>query len=147
MEPNAVNDTTTGKTATHDESLIGSSVLEDAQSLWHELHALIHDHFRLAVLETRRAGESLVIMIVAGVMVAVLLNGAWLGLMAAVVLSFIEHGMVASSAILLAVAFSLLLVLILCGVIRHKSHYLQFPSILRSLQPTSPRCRDTDKSS
>ena len=89
-------------------------MLEDAQSLLHELLGLTHDRFLLAALETRRAGESLVAMIVAGVMVAFLLSSAWLGLMAAAVLWLIENGVVASSAILLAVAFNLLLALILC---------------------------------
>ena len=107
-------------------------MLEDAQSLWHELRGLIHDRFRLAALETQRAGKSLVDMIVAGVMVGVLLISAWLGLMVAAVFGLVENGIAVSSAILLAVAFNLLLALILFGVIRRKSCYLQFPATLRS---------------
>ena len=120
-------------------------MLEDAQSLWHELRGLINDRFRLAALETQRAGKSLVDMIVAGIMVAVLLISAWLGLLIAAVLGLVAHGMVASSAILLAVAFNLLLTLILFGVIRRKSRYLQFPATLRSLQPMPSGRRDTEK--
>ena len=112
-------------------------MLEDAQSLWHELGGLIHDRFRLVALETQRAGKTLVDMIMAGVMVGVLLIGAWLGLMAAAVLELVEGGVVAtSSAILLAVASNLLIALILFGVIRRKSRYLQFPATLRSFQTT-----------
>ncbi len=122
-------------------------MLEDAQSLWYELRGLIHDRFRLAALETQRAGKSLVDMIVAGVMVAVLLIGAWLGLMTAAVLELVEHGVVAtSSAILLAVASNLLIALILFGVIRRKSRYLQFPATLRSFQTTPSGRRDMEKS-
>ena len=121
-------------------------MLEDAQSLWHELRGLIHDRFRLAALETQRAGKSLVDMIVAGIMVAVLLISAWLGLLTAAMLRLVAHGMVASSAILLAVAFNLLLTLILFGVIRRKRRYLQFPATLRSLQPMTSGRRDTEKS-
>ncbi len=143
MDTNAVNDGATGQTATQGEP--SSCLLDDAQSLWHELRGLSHDHFRLAALETRRAGESLVVMIMAAVMVAVFLNGAWLGLVAAAVLGLVEHGIVASSAILLAVAFNLLLALILCVVIRRKSRYLQFPAILRSLQPMPVGSRDTEQ--
>jgi hypothetical protein len=122
-------------------------MLEDAQSLWHELRGLTHDRFRLAALETQRAGKSLVDMIVAGVMVGVLLIGAWLGLMAAAVLELLEHGVVAtSSAILLAVASNLLIALILFGVIRRKSRYLQFPATLRSFQTTPSERRDMEKS-
>ncbi len=121
----------------------GSSALEDAKSLWHELLGLSHDRFLLAALETQRAGESLVAMTVAGVMVAVLLSCAWFGFVAAAVLRLVENGIVASSAILLAVAFNLLLVLILFSVIRRERSYLQFPATLRSLHHTPPGHRDT----
>jgi len=63
------------------------------------------------------------------------------------VLMLIQQGMVASTAILLAVAVNLLVALILCGVIRRKSHYLQFPAILGSLEPMPPTHRNRDKSS
>lgn len=146
MAPNAVNDETIGQTATRGDPRKGSGVLEDAQSLWQELRELSHDRFRLAALETQRAGDSLVGMIMAGMMVAVLLIGAWLGLLAAAVLWLVEHGVVASSAILLAVAFNLLLSLILCGVMRRKSRYLQFPATLRNLRARPPERRDQEKS-
>jgi hypothetical protein len=146
MDPNAIENETHGQTAKCGDPVSSSGVLEDAQSLLHELHGLTHDRFRLAALETQRAGESLVDMIVAGVMVAVLLIGAWLGLMAAAVLGLVENGMVAGSAILLAVAFNLLLALILLRVIRRKSRYLQFPATLRSLQTMPSGRRDAEKS-
>jgi hypothetical protein len=145
MDPDALEDKTPGQTAMRDDPLSYSGLLEDVQSLWHELQGLTHDRFRLAALETQRAGKSLVDMIVAGVMVGVLLIGAWLGLMAAAVLDLVEHGMVASSAILLAVASNLLIALILFGVIRRKSRYLQFPATLRSFQTTPSGRRDAEK--
>ena len=147
MNPDSIEDETPGQTtATRGDPVSDSTVLEDAQSLWHELRGLTNDRFRLAALETQRAGESLVAMLVTGVMVAALLISAWLGLMAAAVLGLIENGVVASSAILLAVAFNLLLALILCGVIRRKSRYLQFPATIRSLHPVPPRQRNAEKS-
>ena len=122
-------------------------MLEEAQSLWHELRGLIHDRLRLAALETQQAGKSLVDIIVAGVMMGVLLIGAWLGLMAAAVLELVEHGVVAtSSAILLAVASNLLIALILFGVIRRKNRYLQFPATLRSFQIPPSERRKKEKS-
>ena len=146
MKHDALKDETPVQTATRGDPVSGSGVLEDAQSLWHELRGLTHDRFRLAALETQRAGKSLVDMIVAGIMVAVLLISAWLGLLTAAVLRLVAHGMVASSAILLAVAFNLMLALILFGVIRRKSRHLQFPATLRSLQPMPSGRRDTEKS-
>lgn len=145
MNPDAVGYETPGATATCADPAEEPGLLDDSRSLWHELRALSYDHLRLAALETRRAGESLVDMIAAGVMAAVLLNGAWLGLVVAGVLWLIEHGVMASSAVLLAVVFNLLLVLALCGVIRRKSAYLQFPAILRSVKPMPPRQRDSEK--
>ena len=145
MDRNSVEDETPGQAATHGDPMSGSTVLEDAQSLLHELKRLTHDRFWLAALETRRAGESLVSMIMAGVMVAFLLSSAWLGLMAAAVLGLIDNGVMASSAILFAVAFNLLLVLLLCRVLRRKSRYLQFPATLRSLQAKPPGRRDAQK--
>ncbi len=50
-----------------------SGLLEEVKSLWQELRGLAHDELTLAALETRLAGKSLVTMIAAGVMVAVLL--------------------------------------------------------------------------
>ena len=138
MKTNAANDATV-KHATTANELHDSKVLQEARSLWHELCSVLQNRLQLAVLETRRAGESLVTMIIAGVMVAILLNGAWLGLVLAGVQILIEQGMVTSTAILLAVAANLFIALLLCGVIRRKSHYLQFPALLNSLQATPQR--------
>jgi uncharacterized membrane protein YqjE len=146
MPENALVDKTLGQAATHGDPMSDSEMLEDAQSLWKELQGLTHDRLRLVALETRRAGENLVAMIVMGVMVAILLVGAWLGLMATAVLGFVENGMVASNAILLAVAFNLLFTLILIGEIRRKRYFLQFPATLRSLQATPSERRNVKKS-
>ena len=145
MDPNSLEDETPRQTATHADAVSDSTVLEEAQSLLHELRGLTHDRFRLAALETRRAGESLVSMIIAGVMVAFLLSSAWLGLMAAAVLGLIDNGVLATSAILIAVALNLLLALVLCRVMRRKSRYLQFPATLRSLQTKHPERRGGQK--
>jgi hypothetical protein len=145
MNPNTLKNENPGQTARRDP-VSESIVLEDVQSLWHELYGLTHDRFRLAALETQRAGQSLVTMVVAGVMVAVLLNCAWLGLVAAAVLGLVENGVVASIAIVLAVAFNLLLALIFYGVIRRKSHYLKFPATRRSFKSSAPGRRDGEKS-
>lgn len=122
-----------------------AGVLEDAQALWHELLGLSHDRFHLAGLETRRAGLSLLNMVMAGVLAAGLLCGAWMGLLVAAVLGLIENGVMVSSAILFAVALNLLLALIFCRVIHNKSHWLQFPATLRSLHHNPAGHRDTKK--
>ena len=67
--------------------------------------------------------------------------------MTAAVLELVEHGVVGtSSAILLAVASNLLIALILFGVIRRKSRYLQFSATLRSFETPPSERRDREKS-
>ncbi len=115
--------------------------------VWGELRGLAHDHLQLAALETQRAGESLVTMITAGMMVAGLLLSGWLGLMAAVVLVLTSRNIMAiDSALLLAVAGNLLVALIFCGVIRRRSHHLRFPANTRSLQPAMSELPDNETS-
>ncbi len=147
MDQKVVNDQPPpGKASGSGDPVKDSGVLEDAQLLWRQLREQGHDRFRLVALETQRAGMSLVAMIIAGVMAALLLISAWIGLLAAVVLMLIEYGVVASNAILFATVFNLLLALILCGVIRRKSRSLQFPATLRSLRPMPQGRRNKEKS-
>lgn len=120
---------------------------KEARLLWHDLRGLVHDHFELAALETQRAGESLVAMVVAGMLVAGLLLSAWLGLMGAVVLALTSRGvMTTGSALLAEVAVNLLVALVLWRVIARLSHRLRFPANARSLQPASPEFPDGEPS-
>lgn len=121
-----------------------AGLLDEAKSFWHELRGLAHDQLTLAALETKLAGKSLVTMIAAGLMVAVLLVSAWLGLVAAAVLWLISMGVVASIAMLLAVAANLGMAWVLYQVIRRQSHHLQFPATLRSLRPVPARMQGAD---
>ncbi len=130
----AVEQTTESPAAFSDLSH-GASLPKEVALVWGELRGLAHDHLQLAALETQRAGESLVTMITAGMMVAGLLLSGWLGLMAAAVLALTSRNIMTSdSALLLAVAGNLLVALMLCGVIRRRSHHLRFPANTRSLQ-------------
>ncbi|MGB8436385.1 MAG: phage holin family protein [Burkholderiales bacterium] len=113
----------------------GAAWREDAQSLWEAVRGLTHDQLQLAALETTLAGQSLVTMIAAGVIVAVLLVSAWLGLETIGVLLLIQHGVFASVAVLAVVGVNLALALILYAVIRRKCRNLRFPATLRSLRP------------
>jgi uncharacterized membrane protein YqjE len=118
-------------------------VLQEVRSLSRELRRLFHDHVSLAALEARQAGESLIWMLTLGVMVSGLLLSAWLGLLATLVLTLIEHGVMTSPsmALLLAVGTNLLLAVILGWALRRRLPHLQFPATVRSLT------RDREKSS
>lgn len=113
----------------------GAGLLDDAESLLNELRGLAHDHLHLAALETKRAGDSLVTMIAAGIIVAVLLVSAWIGLLGAAILWLIGLGLKPIFAVLLAVGVNLVLAFSLYFVIRHQSDYLRFPETIRSLRP------------
>jgi CHASE3 domain sensor protein len=63
------------QTATRSDPMNSSSLVDDARDLWGEVRGLSQDRFKLAALETQQAGVSLVNMIIAGVLVAVLLCG------------------------------------------------------------------------
>jgi len=112
-------------------------VMQEVRSLGRELRGLVHDQVGLAALETRQAGESLVLMITLGVIVGGLLLSAWLGLLAVVVLVLIESGVMTSPsmALLLAVGANLLLAVVLGWTIRQHLPRLQFPATVRSLTP------------
>lgn len=136
MSLDATKDPAAGQTgATAGEAPDDVGLLQDAQLLWHELRVLTHDHLQLAALEMQRAGKSLVDMLVAGVMVAILLIGTWLGFMAGGVLWLTEHGFMPSSAVLIGTGFNVAIAVVLYGIIRYKSRYLKFPATVRSLHP------------
>ena len=145
MEPTNALDRKAEPAATSSAPPGDAGLLEQAKSLWYELRGLVHDQLTLAALETKLAGKSLVTMIAAGVMIAVLLISAWLGLVGAVVLWLIGIGVVASISMLLAVAANLVLAVILYGVIRRQSRHLQFPATLRSLRPLPAKLQRSEK--
>lgn len=112
-----------------------TDLLGEVQCLWQQLQTLGFDRLQLVALEAQQAGQSLVSMLIAGIITACLLSSAWLGLLATAVLLMIENGMQASNAILLIVAVNLLGALILLVAIRRKSRFLKFPATLRTLKP------------
>ncbi|MEO8304312.1 MAG: phage holin family protein [Betaproteobacteria bacterium] len=113
----------------------GSAWRTEAQTLFECLRALALDHLQLATLEATLAGKSLVAMIVAGVIIAVLLVSVWLGLVTIGILLLIGSGVVAAVAVLAAVGANLAIAMMLYVGIRRKSGDLRFPATLRSLRP------------
>ena len=146
MNPATVVEPTVGSRAASNDPDPSASWPKQAEGLWGELQGLAHDHLQLAALETQRAGESLVTMIAAGMIVAGLLLSAWMGLMGAAVLALTRSGVMESdSALLLAVAVDLVVALLLCGVIRRRSHHLRFPANTGSLLPAAADSLNAEK--
>lgn len=125
-----------------------SGLLDDVHLLWRELAELRHVSFRLFALEAQRAGMSLVTMVIAGLLIAILLSVVWLGLVAAAMLTLKYYDLVTDDIklILLAVLINALMVLVLTVVIRSKSFYLRFPATIRSLQPRQEQFSDREHS-
>jgi uncharacterized membrane protein YqjE len=147
MDPTTAGEQTAGARAASSALGHRAPFPKEARLLWHDLRGLAHDHFELAALETQRAGESLVAMVVAGMLVAGLLLSAWLALMGAALLALISHDVMATgSALLVAVSVNLLVALVLWRVIARLSHRLRFPANARSLQPASPEFPDGETS-
>ncbi|MDT8321633.1 MAG: phage holin family protein [Xanthomonadales bacterium] len=118
-------------------------MLDEFLLLGHELRATASSQLRLAALETRQAGESLISIIAMGLIAAGLVFSTWLALVAAVMLALVERGlMTASAASLLAMAANMLVALILIVAIRRKSRRLLFSATVNSLAPPPP---DTSK--
>ncbi|MDB5815159.1 MAG: uncharacterized protein JWN23_2276 [Rhodocyclales bacterium] len=109
-------------------------VFDGVKSLGMTLRGLAHDHLRIISLETRLAGESLVNMIAAGVVLAVLVVSAWLMLVAIGIIVLVNSGGVGIIlAMLLAIVVNLVIALLLFRMIHRASRHLGFPATLRSL--------------
>ncbi len=147
MDPNTAAEQGVGFRAASSDPVHRAAVPHEANLLWQAVRGLAHDRLKLAALETQRAGESLVSMVVAGMLVAGLLLSAWLGLQIAAILALTSLGvMTTGSALLLAVAVNLGVALILWHVVGRLSHDLQFPANTRSLEPASPEGQEAETS-
>lgn len=121
-----------------DAACSGPGLFDEVQRVWQELSGLARDQLQLAALETRLAGISLVTMIAAGVIVAVLVVSAWLGLIAAAIVLLVGTGLAIGVALALGVAANLVLALLLANMIRIKSENLLWSATLGNRQGASP---------
>ena len=110
-------------------------VLASVEGWWADVRGIAHEHLQLATLEARLAGRALVWLLVYGILVSVLLLGAWAGPVAALVLWLVASGVGASAALLLAAAMNLLAAGLLALAIRRRSRHLGFAATRRSLEP------------
>lgn len=110
-------------------------LVDEIKALWHELRGLTHDHLKLALLETKLAAETLVSMIATSVMIAILLVSAWLGLLGAIAMAFIDNGMHPSVALLLITVINMAIAFLLSLLIRRQRRHLMWTSTMRTLKP------------
>lgn len=131
MSPESDNET--------DGSRGGISLLREILALQGELRALASDQARLASLEARQAGRSLIkIMILSllGVFVALTI---WIGMMALILVTLIEYtDLSLAGGLLLLLASNIAVALLLFASMYKQSRHLKFRATLDSLKRQSP---------
>lgn len=146
MSPDAIT-ALRNRSATCDNAGNSPGLLEEVRLLGRALRATAHSQVRLAALETRQAGESLVFIIAAGLVAAGLVLSAWLALVGAAIMALVVHGqMTAGTALLLAMAANALIAVILITTIRRRSHRLLLSATVNSLAPPPPRACESGTS-
>ena len=113
-------------------------LFDSALALWGDWCAIARERIEILTLEARRAGESLVVMLMCGIAAGLLLAGAWIGITAALAWWLIERGLAGSGAVFLAALCNLLGAVVLGVVIRRCARDLQFPATVRGLRAIVP---------
>lgn len=122
-----------------DKSTSSPDLLKEVSGLEQELRAVAHDYIRLAGLETRRAGESLVVITALGSLVAVLVISAWLSLAGWAGTVLVENNILSAGSVLLLIAvINVLIALVVIAVIRHRSRDLLMSATVNFFKPADP---------
>lgn len=128
----AVHDTSTSS----GDSRCSPDLAEEVRGLERELRAVVYDYVRLAALETRRAGESLVRITAMGSLVAVLVCTAWLAVAGWAGIVLVENNILnPGSTLLLIAAANVLIALAVVAAIRRQSRHLLMSATVDFLRP------------
>lgn len=136
MSPQSSNQAATDTSTSSGNSESSSDLLEEVRGLERELRAIVHEYARLAALETRRAGESVVKITAMGSLVAVLVCTAWLSVAGWAGIVLVENNVLnPGSALLLIAAANVLMALIVVAAIRRESRHLLMSATVDFLKP------------
>ena len=112
----------------------GDTLTDAARSTWDELRAALYERARLVTLEARLAGLTFVHLVMYGVLVAVLVVTAWLGLVACAVLGLISVGLHWAIGLILGVVFKLAIAALLVRSMIGMLDRLDLQATLRRLK-------------
>lgn len=117
-----------------------SSLLSAVITLWLGFRQRLHSQLQLLLLETQRAAQSLVNMLILALFAALLLISCWLGLLGVGVLLLKSAGLSTLAALSCVLLLNLLALVICLNLIRRQSCYLRYPASMALLKPTAPDC-------
>jgi uncharacterized membrane protein YqjE len=103
---------------------------------------LVSDFVHLAVLDARRAGVRLAMLLSAGLMIAVLLITAWMGFVAAGIMWMFDRGVSWPLAIAVAALINIAAAAALAWWARHLVSEMPFTAVLRQLRGEAPKVPD-----
>lgn len=142
MPSQSSNQATTDTNTSSGDSGCSPGLAKEVRGLERELRAVVHDYVRLAALEARRAGESLVRITAMGSLVAVLVCTAWLSTAGWAGIVLVENNILnPSSALLSIAATNVLIALVVIAAIRRESRHLLMSATVHFLKPTDGRKR------
>ncbi|MFL6570442.1 MAG: phage holin family protein [Burkholderiales bacterium] len=107
-----------------------------------DLRQLAADFAQLAVLDARRAGVRLAMLLSAGLLIAILVITAWMGLVAAGIVWMFDEGVSWPLAIAIAALMNVAAAAALAWWARHLVSEMPFTALLRQLRGDPPRNPD-----
>jgi uncharacterized membrane protein YqjE len=112
---------------------------ELAGRLLSDTRQLVSDFAQLAVLDARRAGVRLAMLLSAGLLIAILVITAWMGFVAAGIVWMFDQGVSWPLAIALAAVINIVAAAALAWWARHLVSEMPFTALLRQLRGDPPR--------
>lgn len=103
-----------------------------------DLRRLVSDFAQLAVLDARRAGVRLAMLLSAGLLIAILLITAWMGFVAAGIVWMFDQGVSWPAAIAVAAVINIAAAAVLAWWARHLVSEMPFTALLRQLRGDPP---------
>jgi len=107
-----------------------------------DVRQLVSDFAQLAVLDARRAGVHLAMLLSAGLLIAILVITAWMGFVAAGIVWMFDRGISWPAAIAIAAVINIAAAAALAWWARHLVSEMPFTALLRQLRGAPPRNPD-----
>ena len=113
-----------------------------AGRLIEDVRQLASDFAQLAVLDARRAGVHLAMLLSAGLLIAILVITAWMGFVAAGIVWMFDRGVSWPAAVAIAAGINIAAAAALAWWARHLVSEMPFTALLRQLRGDPPKNPD-----